>query len=299
MWLTAPGGFWFVMLTTVIPYALPSYLFAAAVLLLLRRRAAPAVRRQYAAGAVLALAGVVLHTILLAPSYLGAHAEGRPDLSVMNVNTKRGGASATQVVTLARENKVDLLVLEEVDSAAFARLRTAGIEDLFPYAGGGAGDGGSGTMVFSVYPLLDQERLATRLGGYRLRVLGPDPFWLLAVHPSQPLKRPGAWAQDWHAINRAAAALPGTRLVVGDFNATLDHQPVRDLLDSRTGLADAARRSNAGWQPTWSGQNAGLALITIDHVLFSPRFDAIDARAEKVAGTDHRALIVDLKRLGG
>jgi endonuclease/exonuclease/phosphatase family metal-dependent hydrolase len=79
-------------------------------------------------------------------------------------------------------------------------------------------------------------------------------------------------------------------MVVGDFNATLDHGPVRDLLG--LGLRDAARESNAGWQPTWP---AWLPLIAVDHVLVSRDLGVISTKSAVVEGTDHRALVAEVR----
>ncbi len=70
-------------------------------------------------------------------------------------------------------------------------------------------------------------------------------------------------------------------LVVGDFNATADHEPMRSLADA--GYRDVGELANEGWQPTWpSGDAVELlgvsvpSLVQIDHVLVGPRLAAPD-----------------------
>lgn len=297
MWLITPGAYWFVVLTAVVGYALPGYLVALVLFGLLRRRAPAVVRRWYTGGALLAVAGLALQAAIAAPAYVGRHATGEPDLTVMTLNLREGEADPAETVALVRAHDADLLVLAEVTPAARAGLRSAGLDDLLPYVGGRAREGSSGTMVFSSYRLSAEQEIASRNGAYRMSVAAPKgAFDLVAVHTSQPLELPAEWAKDWRAINRAVAAVRGTLMVAGDFNATLDHRPVRDLLDQD--LRDAAERANSGWQPTWPGLPGLAGIITIDHVVHDARFDAISTVTARVAGTDHRALVAELSDAG-
>ena len=282
------------ILTAVVPYALPCYLVAAGTFALLRRRAPTAPRRWYGAAALLALAGVVLHAVLLAPAFLGSHASGQPDLVLMTLNLRKGGADATEVVRVVRERRVDVLVLEEVTPKARAGLARAGLDTLLPHTAGSPVPGTAGMMLFADVELTAAEPIASRNGAYRVRVGTPEPFWLVGVHTSQPLARPAEWAKDWRAIHAAVRALDGDRVVAGDFNATLDHRPVRDLLG--LGLTDAARQANSGWQPTWPSLGFPFALIAVDHVLVPPGLDTTATWTPHVRGTDHRALVVGLRR---
>lgn len=276
------------MFAALIPYAGLGYLLAAVLLLALIRGTAPAQRRWVAGGAVLALAGLGLHLALLAPAFVGGHATGTPNLAVMTLNLRKGGADATSAVALARDHHVGVLVLEEVTSDERDRLRAAGLDALLPDVTGMPGADDAGTMVFSWYPLAGTERLAVEHESWKVRVLAPTPFWLFAVHTSQPTHLPAEWAKDWSAIGRAVRATSGPRLVVGDFNATLDHRPVRDLLDA--GFSDAAGAARSGWQPTWPT----VPLFAIDHVLVSNGFGAVRTETATVPGTDHRALVAEL-----
>jgi len=251
-------------------------------------------------GAALALAGFALHAALLAPYFLGAHAEGEPNLTVMTLNLRVGRADAEHAVGLARARGAEILVVEEVTPGERDRLRTAGLDTLLPNVAGEPTAGAGGTMVFSSYPVGEVERLPTRHGSWKVRVLAPAPFWLFAVHTSQPTGKPAEWAKDWLAILREVRAAGGARLVAGDFNATLDHRPVRDLLGD--GFSDAARSANSGWQPTWPSVAGyahlpgGSALFAIDHVLFGKGFGAVSTTTVRVPGTDHRALVAELVR---
>ena len=86
------------------------------------------------------------------------------------------------------------------------------------------------------------------------------------------------------------AELP--RLLAGDFNATLDHAPLRDVL--RLGYADAAREVGKALLPTW-GQVGKPAVITIDHVLVDRRCAVLAGSVHAVPGTDHRAVFAEIR----
>ncbi len=79
-------------------------------------------------------------------------------------------------------------------------------------------------------------------------------------------------------------------LVGGDFNATLDHRAFRALL--RRGTTDATLQAGAGHLATYPAARPWPPLVSLDHVLLrGPVATAV--RPARVAGTDHRGLLVD------
>ncbi|MCW2857646.1 MAG: hypothetical protein JWR52_3261 [Marmoricola sp.] len=287
------------LVTSFVPFALVGYLVAAIGLAVLRPGTDPALKRWTTGGIVLALAGVVFHGALLVPAYFGAHPTGKPELTVMALNLRHGNGEATRAVALVRSQHVQLATLEEVTPAELARLSAAGLNQLLPYSAGAPGPNDAGTMIFSTYPLTATQVVPLGHGAYRVRVLAPTPFWLVAVHATQPLVSPGGWRADWGVLNTVVPQLPGSVILMGDFNTTLDHGPMRDLLGK--GFHDAARTANSGWQPTWpsGGSIAGipdLGLIAIDHVITRGAYDAISTETFTVPNTDHRALVARLAR---
>ena len=292
MRLLTPDTYWFVLATSFAPYALVGFAVAALGLGLLRGGTDPALRRWLSAAVVGSLVGACFHAALLVPAYAGAHASGAPDLVVLNLNLRKGHADAREAVALARREHAQLVVLEEVTPGELTRFHAAGITRTLPYEAGSAGSGGSGTVVFSAYSLGQVARVPLQHDGYRIAVAAPVPFWLVAVHVAQPLVGPGNWGADWSVLDQVVPALTDKpALMVGDFNSTLDHRPMRDLLGD--GFADAARSANSGWQPTWP--STGLGLIAIDHLLSRGGYRAISTETFHVRGTDHRALVARLK----
>jgi len=286
-----------VMATAFVPYALVGYAVAGGAWWLAHRLRHGSRRRWSRAVPALALAGVVLHVSWLVPAYVGGHASGRPDLVVMTSNLRLGRADMTAVGRVAVAQHVDVLVLEEVTSSAAASM--TGLHGRFPYSAGQPAPGAWGTMVFSRYPLSDVTRLPVSKGTWQARVQAPTPFWFVGVHTAQPLTGATVWRTDHARLLSSVRELHGAVVLAGDFNATLDHRPVRRLLGS--GLSDAARQANAGWQPTWPGAGDaagalpfGLRLLTLDHVLTDDRYSAISTSTYEIPGSDHRALVARL-----
>jgi endonuclease/exonuclease/phosphatase family metal-dependent hydrolase len=194
------------------------------------------------------------------------------------------------------EEDVALLVVEEITAADLSDMERSGIDELLPHRIGEPKSFGDGTMVFSRDALGTPERIATLHDSWVVEV---GDLTVVAVHPYAPTQ-PWAWRQDHDRIASAVAAAEPD-LVLGDFNATADHAPMRALSDA--GYRDAGELTNAGWQPTWPSSGVarllGLTLppvAQIDHVLVGPRLAALSARTIDVPGSDHRAVLAQVAR---
>ena len=253
-------------------------------------------RRRWLPAAVATLcgAGLALHCWWFAPQLTGANpppADGAERLTVMTANVLLGSADGVDVVRVADDRGVDLLVVQEITPAHVADMERAGLLDLFPYRAGDPGAVGEGTMVFSRAPIGEPERVSTTHDGWLVRTLGVG---VLAVH-SYPPTVPEVWRSD-HAVIAAAVEDLEPDLVVGDLNATADHAPMRALADA--GYRDASELANEGWEPTWPAGGSvdvlGLplpALSQIDHVLVGPSLAALSMQTAEIQGSDHRAVV--------
>jgi len=287
-----------VMATAFVPFALVGYAVAAGACWAFRSLgAAGRLRTLGSAALAVSVLGLVLHAALLVPSYVGSHASGRPDLVVMTSNLRLGQGDMAAVGHVAVAQDVDVLVLEEVTASAAASM--LGLQRRFPYSAGQAAPGAFGTVVFSRWPLAQVSQLPVSKGGWQMRVRSPHPFWLVALHTSQPLVDFPKWKSDHAALRAALSKLDGPVVAAGDFNATLDHRPMRDLLG--LGFSDAARQANAGWQPTWPGAGDadgalpfGLHVLTLDHVLVSGQLSTVSTSTYGIPRSDHRALVARL-----
>lgn len=277
------------------PFGLPSYAAALVLLLLLALRRATRSRLLVVPIAV-AVAGLALHAVWFAPLVSGSApraAADAPTAGVMTANLLAGAGDATRLVVEASEAGTDVLVVSEVTRGDVAEMEGVGLSDVFPHRLGQAeaADGFVGaTMVFSREPIELVETLDTTFDGMLVRT---GDLSVLAVHPAPP-----TLYADWKADHRAileVAAREEVDVIAGDLNATLDHAPLRALVDA--GYRDAAELTNAGLAATWP-VDGGFPLLSllppsvaIDHVLVSEAWTVTMTRTVDVPGSDHRAVL--------
>ena len=301
--LEPSGGTW-VRLVAFTPFGLVLYAVAVPVLLLASWRAHGFWRGASRVLVVVALVGVLAHGYWASGPYVGgssAEAASGGSLRVMTSNLRFGQADPAKVVEVALRDKVDVVVLEEVTPLALSHLREAGIDEAFDHSAGKPADGAAGTMVFSAYRLAKVHRLGTGFGSYRMVLRTPDgPTTLLAVHPRPPIGSADDWHADQLVLRSAARSTTGPTVIAGDLNATMDHEPMRELVGR--GYRDAATAAKSRWQPTWpaAGEVSRLgfpvpSLLPIDHVMTRGGPHAVRTRTVTVTGTDHRALVADLR----
>ncbi|MET0460638.1 MAG: endonuclease/exonuclease/phosphatase family protein [Ilumatobacteraceae bacterium] len=249
-------------------------------------------------GAAVAGALTVVLVLTQVPLYLG---RARPDgpvteVTMMTVNLHYGGGDPAGVVRLVRELDVDVLALEELTSEARAAMAGVGLDELLPHSVATPQGGPGGNGLWSRYPLTDA---GTRDGFRRppvaaLMDVDGRSVSVVVVHPTSPYPADaGEWSAELGRLEEWLATFDGPVVVAGDFNATYDHRPFRDLL--ATGLRDAAEQVGTGFLPTYPAHRRRIPLlITIDHVLTGGGVVAVDVRRTDVDGTDHAGLLAVL-----
>jgi endonuclease/exonuclease/phosphatase (EEP) superfamily protein YafD len=260
-----------------------------------------AVRARSRTGALLSgaaavtLAGAVLSRAGGRPA---APAAGRV-LRVATVSLRLGLVPAAPVLDLVRRHDVDVLAVAELTPVAERALHAAGLDDELPHrhvvpARPGAVPSASGG-VWTRFPVQGRGVLPGDFEQPWVRVApGSGPhIEVAAIHTPPPATSPAAvraWARD-------LAALPGPepgvlRVLAGDFNATLDHAALREVL--RRGYADAARAAGRGLDWTWRPLRLPFPRLALDHVLVDPRLAVAAVELVAVRGSDHRSVVVDL-----
>ncbi|GAB7050525.1 endonuclease/exonuclease/phosphatase family protein [Catenuloplanes indicus] len=288
----------FVQLLAFTPYVAAGAPVVALVAALLRRRL-PAVA-ALAVGAVL-IALVVPRVIPDArPAVAG------PRIRVLSMNVLGGNADPAAILGLVRELRVDVLALQEHTPELDAALRAGGIGAELPYreANPEAGTGGSG--LYSRSPLTGggtrRYPSPSSVPPYRghsasyatVTVPGGMPLMVESVHPMAPwsVRMAGAWRRDLAMVPAATPDGP-PRLLLGDFNATLDHAPLRELL--ATGYRDAAAARGLGLVGTWGPYNGMLVPpVALDHVLADRRIAVDGFAVHELPGSDHHAVSATL-----
>jgi len=280
----------FVALVSFSPYMAALAPLPVVLALLLRRRLVAAV----AVVAALTLAASVLPRMAAGPQRAQADARGRT-VVVMSVNLQYGRADAATVLQLVRDHDVDILSLQELTPAAVGRLDAAGVARLLPARSLRMDPGWSGLGLLARAPLRAVAPSHKSPEAQLQAVLRPGDgtaLRVVAVHPLPPVSRDNT--RHWRTALRS---LPGPReggaprVLLGDFNATLDHHELRRLLGR--GYVDAADAMGDGLRPTWPTTSRRPPL-TIDHVLFGAPIEVRRVSVHDVPGTDHRAVIAEL-----
>jgi endonuclease/exonuclease/phosphatase (EEP) superfamily protein YafD len=261
---------------------------------------------------IAAVAGLLLtalHVWWLAPLYGGEASAALPGprLVVMTQNLEYGDGA--MLGRLVADEGVDLLVVTDTDPERLADLIDSGVEERLPYSVGIGPDGPDRTVVLSRYPL-GQDAWISDGGSSRIVpvvVPGLGRLDLVAVHPAPPYLG-AAWSADYRRVLEALEDRYGddtdrSVVLAGDFNATLDHAPMRRI--TGMGFADAVEQLNRGWSPTWpadgSQRRFGIpvpAMVQIDHVLTSSALVATEVTTSGLAGSDHRAVVATLAPTG-
>ncbi|MCO1599342.1 endonuclease/exonuclease/phosphatase family protein [Micromonospora sp. RHAY321] len=271
------------------PYVAGWSVLALALTLALRRWWPAAV----AALATVALLGVVTPRALAAPQPTVAG----PTVRLLTANLLAGSADARSLVELVRRHRVDVLTVQEFTPDAQAALDRLGLDQLLPHRQLNPATGTPGSGLYSRWPITDPGVRHNR-GGWgfsqaygTLAVPGAPPVRVESVHPSAPyaLDQVDAWRADLVA-QPPATPDGGLRILAGDFNATLDHGPLRALL--RTGYVDAADAAGEGLTGTWGPYDGDLIPpVTIDHVLVDRRIAVRSVTVLALPDTDHRPVL--------
>ncbi|MEV7195068.1 endonuclease/exonuclease/phosphatase family protein [Streptomyces sp. NPDC093510] len=216
------------------------------------------------------------------------------ELRVLTSNVEFGQGTAG-LVRAVREERPDLLFVEECDPRCAALLRKELPRADYPYREAVDAYGAEGSVILAKVPLKSAAGVEATLGmpGAVADVQG-HPVRVQLAHPMPPLPRGvGLWRSELGKLQDYAAAGSGRpTIIAGDFNATQDHAAFRALLDE--GLRDAARLTGASRTPSWPAAAPAPLGAQIDHVLATPDFSARDARFLDIGNTDHRALAVTL-----
>jgi len=173
-------------------------------------------------------------------------------LHLFNVNAQGGAADPATILHVLRSHDVDVLAVEELTPQMVSRLEAAGLAQVLPFSHLDPRPGSAGTGLWARWPLTPLPPVAgLRAAAPRARIDPPGgrPVTLTAVHPLAPMGgHAGIWQRELTLIGQALAAVDEPQVVAGDFNASRDHRPFRDLLGA--GFRDCADFSQSR---TWPG----------------------------------------------
>lgn len=129
-----------------------------------------------------------------------------------------------------------------------------------------------------------------------LRRPGLGAVEVVCIHPYPPTTpdRVGDWNAALDGLPEAGPPGP-LRVLAGDFNATLDHAKLREVVDG--GYRDAADDRGEGLSPTWHDGRLYPPPLTIDHILADERFAVASYDVHDMPGSDHEAISAELRLL--
>ncbi|MFF0726341.1 endonuclease/exonuclease/phosphatase family protein [Streptomyces sp. NPDC004134] len=250
------------------------------------------------AGVVWALVAVAGTAWFVRPYESAAEPPSTPpkeEFRLLSANLKFGDATPALRSAL-RTYEPDVVLVQECDSRCVEALHTPALRAAYPHRVIDGGDPAEGSAILSTYPLTEEPGVPGTLSmpAATARVAG-ERVRLQVVHPMPPTPESmDAWRTELGHLRDAAAARGEVPTVFGgDFNSSQDHEAFRDILD--TGLRDSAMLLGRSRTPTWPASTTPLFGAQIDHVLVSDRLSPADIEFPELAGTDHRAVLVELQ----
>ncbi|WP_204061500.1 endonuclease/exonuclease/phosphatase family protein [Microbispora corallina] len=232
------------------------------------------------------------------PRAVGGRQEaGGHPLRVLTANLNEGRADPQAIVDLIRRLHPDVVTLEELTPWLLDDLDAGGLSALLPYRVAQTGPGPTGTGIFSARPLTERTGLFTPVGHHMpvAETTTPDgtPVEIVAVHPVAPVPETvGEWEEGVRTLPPAPSS-GVTRILSGDFNSTLDHAVLRNLL--ATGYVDSAAETGNGLTMTWPAGHRLFPMVAIDHVLVDKRSFAVSTAIEDLPRSDHRGVFAELR----
>jgi endonuclease/exonuclease/phosphatase (EEP) superfamily protein YafD len=288
-------GFFLVTTVAFVPYFVVAALVGAGM--------QAAIRHWLAAG-ITAAAAVGLAVVLVPRVVADEQPQaGGAELTVMSVNLYVGNADFDAIMAMIEEHQPDLLSVQELTPGAPDAFAERGLDEMMPYSILEPDDLAVGTGLYSRYPLERIETVGRDAIFYQIAAEVDMPegtdIRFMAAHPAAPAsaERIPLWEEDYKQLPRPDGGLPW--VLAGDFNATIDHQNMRELLDS--GYTDAAEAMGEGldatWQPT-EGYLNGLVKIpavTLDHVIAEEGIEVLDWEVLDKQGSDHAPIVARLR----
>jgi endonuclease/exonuclease/phosphatase (EEP) superfamily protein YafD len=220
-------------------------------------------------------------------------------LRLFTVNALGGAADPAAILRVLQQHDVDVLAVQELTAHMAKRLAAAGLTEVLPFSHLELRPGAGGTGLWARWPLTPLEPVPGLMwAAPRARIDPPGgfPVTLTAVHPAAPVRGPVAlppgrasrWRHELAMIRQTLTSVDEPQVVAGDFNATRDHGPFRELLAA--GFLDCADASPNGSWPgfTWPS----TPVMRLDHVLVSRTATVPMARTIRIPRTDHHGVLV-------
>jgi endonuclease/exonuclease/phosphatase (EEP) superfamily protein YafD len=221
------------------------------------------------------------------------------ELRLLTVNARRGTADPAALLGTLRRHNVDVLAVQELTPQMVSLLAAAGLAQLLPFSHLDPRPKWSGAGLWARWPLAPLPPvpgLASAAPRARIDPSDGRPVTLTAVHPLAPTHgHADIWQHELALIRQTLANVDEPQVVAGDFNASRDHRPFRDLLAA--GFMDCADSGQCRPWPgfTWPTAGGMLPVMRLDHVLVSRTATVRMTRAIRVPRTDHYGVLAAIE----
>ncbi len=256
--------------------------------------------RCKSAAALAAVAAICLGAAVLPRQFETetVSAEGHETLKVLAANVRLGSASPTGFMRLVDELHPEVVTIEEYTPRFGHELQAIGIERRLPYHVLDAEPRAKGTAIFSTFPLrrLPTEPFFFKMARAETTLRGGQRLRIVAVHPDPPRHHAvtGEWGEVLSRLPSTGHGVPW--LLSGDFNATFDMSPFRELVGRgyRDAGKAAGKAAGKGLDGTFPATANFPPPITIDHILADERFGVVEYEVEPLPNSDHHAIYAEL-----
>lgn len=216
---------------------------------------------------------------------------------VMTFNVYKGHADAKAIVDIVRDQRVEVLALQETTNDFIKKLDEAGIHSYLPYSQVSSSDGVYGNGIWSATELgrpVDDEvgsSASFMPGGTVSFNGGATQVRFVSVHTTSPTNDYWQqWKRSLDELSKLRFDTSRRYVFMGDFNATYDHTPFRNILGNR--FSDASRQAGEGLKFSWPANVDYVpSFAGIDHIVLDSGMQAGQVRTVKVDGSDHKALL--------
>ncbi len=219
-----------------------------------------------------------------------------PALRVASANLAAADAEAAQAFAQLAGVSAGVILVQELDQAGLdAILATAAVAD-YPFQILDPREGFYGSAIFSRWPL---EGDVLWVAGWPMThgtvTVGDADIRVINVHLIAPTTNGSIelWKDQYSELSAIAEAESAPLLVMGDFNATMQHRPLQVLVD--TGLTDIFLDTGKGHGATWPvGGRLPWPILRLDRALANSGLLPLAHHHGEAIGSDHRPIWVDV-----
>lgn len=247
------------------------------------------------------VAGLFLFTVNPLDAVVGCGPRTSDDqINLLTANLLHNdGTTPDALAATVNQYRPDIIVLEEVTWDFYTTLRDDPSMAWMAYRSTDVDGAPTGTLVWSRWPI-SQVTIERWAETKRPTVTIDAPqgrFDVSGIHVTAPAvqENVSAWLAQYEALATLDTSRP--RLLAGDFNATDDHRPLRELLDQ--GWTDVHDNKGCGLGTTWPAKGLPVPVYRLDHVLMTDHFEPLSVELLDPKGSDHLPVLASFRLVEG